>query len=276
MFEKIDLDKFVAAMTPERIAGYAGDRPSFREIARAICERYGVLQKNIVSIGGGNCYEEVALIKEGGNNCYVVDIDEHGDLAGIIDECRADAGNSIRLNFIIDDFTTMDLASMGLEKFDVIYVSGFTPDEVRRGEIRDKAVKRFSMLKRMLPFIRREFCQWPLLYTKPLHESLEVLLKKQLKNEGLFILQSYGFGVDISVSPEFIKHMIKQLENIGLSLVEGYQFKESPAISFWVAIKGDREFARKFARKIAGKDKISRFHARSEVDNSCLMFYSAI
>lgn len=276
MFKKIDLNKFVSAMIADKVKGYAETTSSFSDIAKLICNRYGLFGRNILSIGGGNCYEEIAFIKEGKNNCYVVDIDEHGTLESIINECTSNEDSSTGLSFIIDDFITMNLAKLGLDRFDVIYASGFTPDEVRRGMIRDKTIKVFSLVKRCFPFIKREFCQWPVFYTKPIHHSLEVVVKRRLKDNGLFVLQSYGFGVDISVSPEIVGHMIKQLEDCGISLVEGYYFRESPGVSFWVAIKGNREVAEKFAKELSQRPKLDRFHARAEVDNSCMNFYSIV
>lgn len=274
MLKRIDVHEFTKIRTPEKSGGYSGSEEKYNQVAKSICNRYSIYQKNILSIGAGACYEEIALINEGRNVLYVVDIDESGNLMPIISECEAKDEADTHLNFIIDDFTKMDVSEFGIDDFGVVYVSSFTPDEMRRDNIKNIYTKFTWILRKMMPSLGIFHFTWPLFYVRPVHKSLEYVMNEFIQRKGLFILQSYCGGIDPIENSHFVKHIEKQLSSLGMTLVEAYRFKVSPAIVFWVAIKGDGDIAREYAREINLKEPIKYFHARAEIDNSCVMFYT--
>ena len=185
-----------------------------RQAVDQLVRRYGVTNKSILSLGSRFGREEYWLAKLGGNRVMLLDIDEQNDLQPILQ--RAEPGD---LRYFIGDAAHLP----GDEEFDVLFLSGFAPDEFYRAAI-------LKDHNGIWPAGAKPFC------------DLTVRFAGRLRPGGLLIIQSFYSGVDCDVSPDYIPSCDAQLRAIGLDLVEHYRFSYSHGINLFVITKGDAGF----------------------------------
>jgi len=235
-----------------------------REITQLI-ERYEIFKKDILSIGAGAAFEEYWFAKLGDNNLTMIDIDENHVLEESLKTIALKLPIIIDekiINYYIGDFLKFE-QQLFENKFDMLYYSSFTPDELRRGEI---------MARVRATGIQDEVnLNWPA-KEQPLHPVVEKSLKF-IKNKGFFILQSYCSGIDLQYNPAYVNNLREQLLNHGLQLIDIYCFIEAPAVNLFVAYKGSKEEAKDLYKKIKNKE-ITQFHGRAAISNRSKKIYS--
>jgi len=215
-----------------------------------LIERYNFTNIDVLSIGGGYCLEEREFEKYN-NNITVVDIDETGNLFQILPNLKL--GHS---RYFLADYSRFGLK----KKFNLVYFSGFTPDELRR-----KAVSVIQYNKNMEKIDSDSYSPsgWPV-HISPFHPLIHKSAKN-LKKNGRMIIQSYSNGVDPYQNKTFLKAAQRAFEDMGLIMEEVYSLIESPAVLLYVAKK-------KRAQPPSGKI-LEKFHGRAEISNQCTQVY---
>jgi hypothetical protein len=174
--------------------------------------------------------EEYWLAKLGGNRLMLVDIDEQQDLQPILQEAKP--GD---LRYFIGDAADLP----GDEQFDVLFLSGFAPDEFYRAAV-------LKDHNGIWPAGAKPFC------------DLTMRFAGRLRPGGLLVIQSFYSGVDCDVSRKFIPCCDAQLQAAGLQLVEHYRFRHSHGINLFVIANGEVAFPL--------DSEISIFHGRGLVE----------
>lgn len=252
-----------------------------------LIKRYLLSHKEILSIGAGAALEEYWFLNNEDNKCTFIDIDESNSLLPRLEKLQGKAlqldhflnknNNSMQfLEYYICDF--LDLIKRGLKKkFDVLYYSGFTPDELRRLSIMEEFIVEREKNKENEEIVENKENEeivdlnWPA-SALPLHPALESSLYF-IKKRGLFILQSYCSGIELQYNPSYIKNLKKQLRRNGFYLLDIYNFIVAPGVNLFVAYKGTHKEASNFYSQIS-KNEITHFHGRAQVDNAAVKFYS--
>ena len=103
---------------------------------------------------------------------------------------------------------------------DVLFSSGFAPDEIRRNILKSK-LKRF---------------EWPE-NRHPYHEILRDAIKT-IKPGGLLIFQHYYGGVNPIRFKNYFPYLKKKFEDMGLTLIDIYVYRLNMEISLIAACKG--------------------------------------
>jgi hypothetical protein len=159
-----------------------------------LIRRFDIRDKKILSLGPRFGREEYWFAKNG-NQITMVDIDEQGDL-----EPALSAAESGPLRYLIGDA----LNAVPNEPFDVLFLSGFGPDEFRR----------------------REITVWK----DPFHPV--VMRYAQLC--GLTLIQSFYGGPDLDYHPDMLPACDDQLMRHRLKLYEVYRLKVNKGCHLFV------------------------------------------
>jgi hypothetical protein len=199
---------------------------------RELVERYGIVGKSVLSVGAGFAEEERRLVLAG-NDVLMIDLDVAG---GSLRERLATLPEGRGLSYWIGD--AADLVS-ALGSYDIMYFSGFTPDEYHHQQInRDNAAAGRPWLTTDEPF-----------------HPVVMSYTEKLKAGGLLIVQSFNGGVDTAYEPHYLGACQLQLHRAGLSLLEVHRFKYSRGIMLYTAVKG--------APQRASVRPLSAFHGRA-------------
>jgi hypothetical protein len=188
-----------------------------------IASRYGIKGKSVLSLGGGTGTEEHYFWKHG-NQLTIVDIDEHGQIEPVL---KTLAGGN--LHYIVEDANKVEFS----EKFDVLFLSSFTPDELRRSAIIQQ--RDGEMFERMLE-LNGGIWEWPW-WENPFH-PLVLRFARNLRDGGTMIVQSYCGGLDAGDHGYYLWACDRQLAEIGMRLLEVYRFASTTGTMLYVAAKG--------------------------------------
>ncbi|NLI92232.1 MAG: hypothetical protein GX434_08535 [Peptococcaceae bacterium] len=204
-----------------------------------LIKRYGLFNKCIISIGGSYGHEEYWLYKIGNNMLSFVDIDEDNVIESYLAGLETPVSKDENLVYYIGDARNVNEYK---EDFEVIYFSGFTPNEIRTADI-----------------LARNDHKWPN-NELPFHQITIDVTGQLLAPGGLLILQSYCGGITYNQNPHCIGLIEKQLASVGIILLDLYYWKESPGISLLIGYKGTRQDADRYfsSREV----EISDFHGR--------------
>ena len=222
-----------------------------------LIRKYNLFQSEILSIGPKTGHEEYWFYK---NDCKLtfVDIDEDTNIEPYLKKLSSNT-ELASLKFIIDD--ARNLEDYLLPKFDIVYFSSFTPNDIGNSKIilpRRTLKNRFGR-KYNVQFLNK---QWPK-DVNPLNEITMTVLNLHLKDEGLFIYQSYASGVDARNST-YLKLIKKQLSEIGVQLLDVYGFEKFHSVHLIVGFRGTKDKTEKFLESIKNNPEITSFHGRSK------------
>jgi hypothetical protein len=219
---------------------FSEEAPRIDACMGELIERYDIRGKSVLSIGAGAAREEQQFALAG-NDLLLIDIDEQGSLQMRLQEMQESRG----LEYWIGDATEFE---QGVGTHDVVYLSGFTPDEARRSAI----VKNNAGVGR----------SWnPLV--DPFHPVV-MQYAASLRDNGLLIIQSYCGSIEIGWNPDYLSACRRQLGEAGLHLLEIHRFRDAYGVLLYTAVKGKS--------RIAPATKISKFHGRANPQATVRVF----
>lgn len=239
-------DRYFAAMVgtvrPESGA-YDTNVSLCEEAMNNLIERYHLAGKSVFSLGSGHSFEEFWLHKAG---CALTLNDI--DLLVSAEDCHGsgltfyhgDAGDAVEA---MDD-----------EQFDIVYGSGFHPDEIRRENIQAEFAPTRS------DYDHLNYITWPA-HELPYSETMANALAK-VKDGGLVIFQHYRGGVCIDYNPHYVEAIRRQFRAAGVQLLEIYTFRRSTAHILVVGFKGSESQARAFGISQRERSELTMFHGR--------------
>ena len=178
---------------------------------------------------------------ENGCKLTLFDIDENNLLESKLLEYVSD--QPTEMIYHIGDFSNFD-TSQEKTRFDVLYLSSFTPDELHRFEINAR-IDPSDRVGNFPPWI-----------TANPFSPLVINALAMLKVGGLLILQSYMGGVDHRAHTGYLEACRVQLRRAGMTLLDVYAFQETLGIKLFVAVKG---------AEIIPRGRLTKFHGRSGV-----------
>ena len=181
---------------------------------------------------------------------------------------------------MLEDFTKVQPDRADLEPIDLLYFSGFTPDEQRRGEKRLAHQVKRKAKRNALARLLVDDPAWPA-DTSPLHEIVLLAIERYLIVGGILIIQSYCDGINPRTNAGYVAAWEAILRQCGVTLLEGYCFAAAPAVTLWIGIKikdaGPAHGAHHLAelrRTLAGRLPLQCFHGRAQVDDKRIIrFY---
>lgn len=257
-------DFFSFADAPELRESFDMFYQRCKEPMRELIEKYGLHSKRVLSVGSSLGYEEYSFYE---NGCILTfcDIDEHKTIEPYLKKLP-DAGKKNALTYFVGD--AGNLINVLEHRFDICYVSSFTPNELRNRYM--KRVYRMPYLRRFLDktigrlgmdFLYRGLWSWP--HDKNALIDLVInIADSALDHEGIFVYQSYASGVDARDS-RYVNSIRRQLESIGIYLLIVYYFKNYPNIHLVIGFRGQLQDAVKFMNEVRGRKALSVFHGRS-------------
>lgn len=245
--------------------------------------RYGLAGRSVVSVGASGGHEEY-WFHAAGCPLTLVDLDEDGALEPHLARLAEHAGDGPRdLTYVIED--AIAWARTGPEPSHLLYLSSFTPEELRRrevnaegaaepGALRRKAIGGINyaaartLKRRLLPGVRT----WPN-DAPAFGEPMQALATGLVAPGGLFAYQSYATPVDLLDNPHLVGLTRSQLADWGFQLLALYAFVPWwSATTLTVAFRGTPAEAAEYRREIAANPELTEFHGRSEVPHSVRVF----
>jgi hypothetical protein len=188
-----------------------------------LAKRYGIKGKSVLSLGGGTGIEEYYLWQHA-NRLTIVDIDENGAIEPMLK--KLERGD---LHYIVDDADKVEFS----EQFDVLFMSSFTPDELRRSDIIQQ--RDGETFRRMLE-LNAGAWEWPW-WEDPFH-PIVMRFACNLREGGTMIVQSYCGGLDAADHRYYLWACDRQLAAIGMRLLEIYRFGNTTGAMLYIAAKG--------------------------------------
>jgi hypothetical protein len=236
-----------------------------------LVDRYDLAGRNLMSVGPGGAFEEIAMLDCGVKRAFLFDIDEHGGLPPLLSQEHDPTARNAPIVYTLDDFTKVQPEKIGMDPIGLLYFSGFTPDEARRGEI---------LVAHTRSGATDGDPHWPP-DTSPLHEVVTAAIDSALEDNGILIIQSYFHGLDPVVNPGYTSEWRDQLLKHNVHLLEGYYFATAPAITLWVGVKltpnassPSAERLKQIEKKLSTRSEITSFHCRADLpDKSIARFY---
>ncbi|NND86935.1 MAG: hypothetical protein HKM23_06405 [Nitrosopumilus sp.] len=251
---EVDCEKFFSIFDIQKYIELAN------EPINELINRFNINAKTVLSIGAGSAFEEFWFYK---NNCKltIIDLDEQKVLKSQLEKICSTKSNST-LRYITDDAS--NFKEYLNEKFNVVYISSFTPNELRNRTIRWFYKKPYigRVLNKILKKTNIHFnsLSWPK-NKKPFMDLIERIVSNCLDETGLFIFQSYASGV-IADDETYVESIKKQLKSINVRLLEVYCFKSYPNIHLIIGLKEPPDHFIQMDEIIKKNSKITKFHSR--------------
>jgi hypothetical protein len=187
------------------------DHEPIRVAMGQLIDRYGIRGKRVLALGAGSCFEERWFVSLGGNQLTVIDVDAHKSAEPLLK--RSAPGP---MTYIVGDALEIDAG-----EHDVLYASGFTPDEMRRYDLVEPGDGPTRIWQ----------SPW-----EPFHPAL-MQHASRLTPGGLMIVQSIGYSLDTDAHPQYVPACQRQLARNGFRLIELWRFKPSHGVMLYVAQK---------------------------------------
>ena len=227
-----------------------------------LIKKYDLSNSKVLSIGPKTGHEEFWFY-ENGCDLTFVDIDEDNNLKPMLEELSLSQPPK-SLTYILDD--AQNIQNYASEKYDVVYFSSFTPNELRNWDIVSK--RNLSFKNKVLNRIAHHFDisrlnkKWPPgeLPFAPL--TLEII-ENSVKKNGILIYQSHASGVD-SRNQDYLKLLKDQLYEIGIILIHVYNFIDFPGVHLVIGLKSSQKRAGQFMTAIKHNPEITYFHGRAK------------
>jgi hypothetical protein len=213
--------------------------------------RYDIVDRDLLSLGAGPAFEEYWFAQA---DCRLTLIDIHEEVEAHVSALpKVIEGDSRPLTYVIEDAGRYVEARPQAE-FDVLYVSSFHPDEIRRERIQEAFCTTRS------PEQAQNYVSWPA-GTEPYHEMIVRAFRK-VREGGLIILQHYRGGPYVTHNAHYIDDIASQFRCHGAALLEVHCFRKSPAHLLVTACKGADDIAAGIMRELGHRPPITMFHGR--------------
>lgn len=230
-----DPDLFYAEVDPDHAR-----RAEVQETMNHLADCYRLDGKTVMSVGAGRACEEYHLLQRG---CRLRLFDNNGE-GTVAEPIRKSAvEHQTSMLYTLGDFRWFKKRASA----DVLYFSGYYPDEVRR-----------DFIYRKLP--GSHALKWSIL--GPFSRSLIAALD-MLNPGGLLLIQSYYGGVEIVHHEDYISACVRQLARHGVTLLDVFCFEKTTGIKLFAAVKGHRY----------DRDPISTFHGRANNKETIIRVY---
>lgn len=241
---------------------FHGNVEKCKKPMQGLIERYSLSGKDVFSVGAGLAFEEFWFMDAG---CRLTLNDNGEDFPEVPERLEAsgqrECGVSSNVDkeplstirWIIEDLGQWLKQHPGAE-FDLIYASGFAPDELRREKIQSE------FLEVRTDDEAYHYITWPK-GTDPYHEMLVGTFDK-LREGGLVIFQHYRGGVYVKENHHYLKDIERQFGEHGIHLMEVHCFRNSTAHLLVTGFKGTQEQAEAMSHKLSSQPAIKSFHGR--------------
>lgn len=247
------------------LASYA---PHHADTMTELIERYGIIGKKVLSVGPGDCAQEYWFHKLK-NSLFLIDIDERGLLEPRLKklaESKGSAADSDRITYVIGD--AVHVSSWLNDKFDVIFTSGFTPDEFYRTHVQEgfrERVKDSNLLSTI--------GAWP--PDAPALSPLTAeIIDRGLADDGLFILLSYRGGPGVIRARNYLPSMREQLQALGLHLLEVHCLASVPGVHLVIAQRSrDPEAIARRRTALMSMPPLKAIHARTPLNHTTIRLF---
>ena len=224
---------------------------NLRTVNRDLCKdamlglvhRYDLSGKNVLSLGAGEAFEESWFYN---SDCTLTLNDINLSFTPAV--CQGSG-----LTFYHGDAGAA-LVDIPDGRYDLLYVSSFHPDEIRRETIQADFVAQQTEDQ------AAHYITWPddeLPYSETLNDALA-----KIRDGGLVIFQHYRGGVCVDTNPHYIDEIEKQFQSAGVQLLEVYTFRRSTPHLLVVGYKGDASHALEFSKSLQARPEIKTFHGR--------------
>ena len=268
---RVSAAAFFSATTGAENEARLRDQGRCADTMPPLIERFELRGRDVLSLGPGLAYEEFWM-HQAGCKLTLVDIDEYGTIAPLLAGLPQVVGDARDLRYVVGDARVF-VTSPEAAGVSCLYVSSFTPDELRRAEIQRRHITSLkARTARVVNRIARRatgkewFAQtsWPP-DAAPLCDIVSQSLAC-LAPAGIFLLQSYAAGVDIAANPHFVHCLQKQLRAHGIELVEFMHYSpEYSGVWLCAGIKSGPAEALEYAARVRSRAELTRFHGRSQV-----------
>jgi hypothetical protein len=168
-----------------------------------LIDRYDIKKKRVIALGAGSLFEERYFVELGHNELIVVEIDWYGSAEPLLKISKPGP-----VKYVVGDALLYEP-----EEHDVLYASGFTPDEKRRWEYTGR---------------------WQI-DSDPFHDSF-MRYSRKLTPGGLMVIQSIG-TLDVDLHPQYLPAVRRQLDANDLNLLEVWRLKKTHGVMLYVAQK---------------------------------------
>jgi len=227
-----------------------------------LIKKYNLSKSKVLSIGPKTGHEEYWFYR---NDCDLtfIDMDEDHNLKPLLEKLSS---NQLQksLTYIIDD--ARNFQKYVSKKFDVVYFSSFTPNELRNWDVVSK--RKLSFGKKIINRIGNQLnissfnLKWPPNIIPFIDLTIKII-KNTLKIGGLLIYQSHASGVDTR-SQDYLKLINYQLSANGFQLLPVYRFVDFPAVHLVVGFNGSKNNAIEFLKTIRNNPEITTFHGKAK------------
>ena len=245
----IDKELFFSSENP--FPDFQVNKESCRLPMLEMIDRYLIRGKNILSVGSGNAFEEY-YFTEFNNSVTLSDADlPYGSIGRWVKRCSSDKKTG--LIYDIEDWGKIASKYNHQPTFDVIYISSLHPDEEYRG------IVQYSHIKNNLLSVLFTLKTWP---SKNFYSLKMESLLPLLKENGLLIIQHYGFSVPIALNTHLSKVWESQFNSYSVRHVETWSFERYTGLMLNVFLKSDNQYFQKYLRKIVERPDIKHMNGR--------------
>lgn len=252
---------------------FKNNKALVRDPIQQLTERYNIKGKSILSVGTFFGFEEYWFVQNK-NNLVCIDIDEKDQIEPILKNVESSSRSENSIDYFIGD--AEEYLKLNEAKFNIVYISSFTPDEFYKRQTNKQNKLSYYIKKFFLKigFLSKYLETWPK-DKSPFSEQLMKLINQSVKQNGLFICQSYASGVSISQNESFILKTKEQFSKNNFELLEFYHYKNFSQVYLIIAFKGSKAQAKEIFDKNFGK-QIQKFHGRGKLDDEVILAYSIL
>ena len=198
--------------------------PDLGKATQEIVDRYDVRNNAVLSLGSGSAPEEFWFWQAG---CKLTLVDSDAAATNFRQLIKMVAQPD-GLTFCIADGAEYVDKARG--PFDVVFMSGYTPDEIRRYDMLHSKDPTLIEAKEKAGLPQEQWAPWQ----EPFHDTT-IRAVRLLAPGGLLIIQSFGYGIDAVYHQHFLPAAERQLRAAGASLIDVHRNAYWKGVNLFVA-----------------------------------------
>tara|TARA_B100000242_G_C42993334_1_gene461240 strand:- start:198 stop:1100 length:903 start_codon:yes stop_codon:yes gene_type:complete len=216
-----------------------------------LVDRYDLKNKEILSIGCGNAFEEFHFLDKG-NKLYLSDADlPYKTMEPWLKQCTSSKNND-GVEFTVE-CSLVAAQRLSEQRFDVIYISSLHPDELYRGRLQYSRVR--QNLKKGLLF----GASWG---NEDFYSEYVSSFFGLLKPGGLLIFQHYGFTVPLIINHHLGEIWQRQAQNYSVHHIETWCMEQDSGSSLNIFARLEESEACSFAKLLEQRAPLNRINGR--------------